>query len=400
MSDVVLFERLPLDQDASNKSGANENKFIGQITLNVESTLNSLSLQMIELLTARLMEWRKDDSILAIFFQGAGNKAFCAGGDIQALYHAMVESHEIKEHPGGSVPYAETFFEQEYRLDYLIHTYPKPTIAWAHGIVMGGGLGIMGACDYRIGTERTRIAMPEITIGLFPDAGASYLFSKMERHWAYFLAWTGCSINGNDSLLVGFASHLLRHEQKSEFINELQSANWSHDPQEVIANIIQSFEAASDTARTNVFPDSKLLEHENLIVEMMSECLSSDNPVATFVNALPRLKGDTWLERAASAFASGTPTTAQIIERQFRITKDISLKEMLKIELIIAVQCARHSDFAEGVRALLIEKDNKPMWQFDEMGQVPESWIDEHFIAPWEIHPLDDLPETALVNQK
>ncbi|MBL4681598.1 MAG: enoyl-CoA hydratase/isomerase family protein [Pseudomonadales bacterium] len=382
MSDVVLFEKLPLGQDALNES-----KFIGQVTLNVESTLNSLSLQMIELLTEQLTKWREDDSILALFFQGAGSKAFCAGGDIQALYHAMVGQ------PGEPVPYAESFFEQEYRLDYLIHTYPKPTIAWAHGIVMGGGLGIMGACDYRIGTQRTRIALPEITIGLFPDAGASWFFSKMELHWAHFLAWTGCSINARDAQLVGLVNHLLQHDQKDEFVRELQSADWfaefeGIDGQGVIADVILKLEAPSAG-----FPPSKLLEHENLIEGMMSDCLANENPVAAFVKALPKLEGDTWLEKAASSFSRGTPTTAQIIERQFRLTRNISLKEMLKIELIIAVQCARHPDFTEGVRALLIEKDNKPLWQYNEMGKVPESWIDEHFSAPWDRHPLDDLPE-------
>jgi len=385
MSEVVLFEKLPLSHGALSES--NENKFLGQVTLNVESTLNSLSLEMIELLRAQLTKWQKDESIVAVFFQGSGVKAFCAGGDIQALYHAMVA------HPDGPVPYAENFFEQEYRLDYLIHTYPKPTIVWAHGIVMGGGLGIMGACDYRVGTERTRIAMPEISIGLFPDAGASYLFSKMEQHWAYFLAWTGCSINGRDAQLLGFVNHLLQNNQKEEFVTELQSADWSDwskSGQDVVGNIIRKLEVHSKD-----FPEAQLLEHEDLIVSVMNDCLKSDNPVASFVEALPKLEGHSWLEKASASFTRGSPTTAQIIERQFRLTRAISLKEVLKIELTIAVQCARHTDFAEGVRALLIEKDNKPLWQYSEMGQVPESWIDEHFSEPWKSHPLDDLPQTA-----
>ena len=163
MTAPVLFEELT----------CGNGKVVAMATLNVEKTLNSLSLEMIDLLTAQLVEWQSDDRISVVLFQGAGDRAFCAGGDIQALYQSMVE------HPGGPNPYAEAFFEREYRLDYLIHTYSKPVMVWGHGIVMGGGLGIFGGCSHRVATEKSRIALPEITIGLFPDAGASVFLGKM-----------------------------------------------------------------------------------------------------------------------------------------------------------------------------------------------------------------------------
>jgi enoyl-CoA hydratase/carnithine racemase len=155
--------------------------------LHVEATLNSLSLEMIGLLAPMLTAWAEREDVIALLFTGAGERAFCAGGDIQALYHAIV-----KNHAQGEVvdDYPYQFFEQEYRLDYQIHTFPKPVVAVGHGVVMGGGLGIFSAADYRLVTEKSRIAMPEVTIGLFPDAGKTWLLLIMAPHFATFLVVT------------------------------------------------------------------------------------------------------------------------------------------------------------------------------------------------------------------
>lgn len=376
MSDVVLFETLPLNEEKS----PGQSKYLARVTLNVESTLNSLSLEMIELLYEKLLAWRDDESIVAVFFQGAGDRAFCAGGDIQALYHSMVE------HPIGPNPYADVFFEKEYRLDYLIHTYPKPTIAWAHGIVMGGGLGIMGACEYRIGTERTRIAMPEISIGLFPDAGATWLFSRMKKSSAHFIALTGCSLNGKDALKIDFVNYLAPHDKKEALVAALLASDWSS----IVKNILDK--AVTDLVDVeSIFPSSKLEEHGVLIENLMTSCFSADNFIETFAREIAQLQGDAWLEKSAQTFLTGAPTTAHIIERQFRESEGKSLKEMFMTELTIAVQCARHGEFVEGVRALLIEKDNKPNWRHKIFGQVPATWIDQHFTQPWRENPLSSL---------
>jgi enoyl-CoA hydratase/carnithine racemase len=385
MSDVVLFETLPLEkmsaeQVLTKQVSSKKNQYLALVTLNVEATLNSLSLEMIELLSEQLTVWRDDESIVAVFFQGAGDRAFCAGGDIQALYHSMIE------HPGGPNPYADAFFEKEYKLDYLIHTYPKPTIAWAHGIIMGGGLGIMGACDYRIGTERTRIAMPEITIGLFPDAGATWLFSRMAKSWAYFIALTACTLNAQDALKVSLINHLSLHETKDAFIKTLLASNWSGSARDIVISGLPEI-----TEADSLFPQSKLAQYNVLIENLMTRCFSENNFIASFAKEIALLPNDTWLEKAAQSFLHGSPTTAQIIERQFSESEGKSLKEMLETELVIAVQCARRKDFSEGVRALLIEKDNKPDWRYKTLGQVPSTWIDEHFTPPWDNNPLENL---------
>ena len=380
MSDLVLFETLPLKKLSAEEVSPQEGQYLAMVTLNVETSLNSLSLEMIELLSEQLLAWRDDESIVAVFFQGAGERAFCAGGDVQALYHSMIK------HPGGPNPYADSFFEKEYRLDYLIHTYPKPTIAWAHGIVMGGGLGIMGACDYRIGTERTRIAMPEITIGLFPDAGATWLFSRMAKSWAYFIALTACSLNAKDALEVSLINHLSVHETKDAFIKTLLASDWSGSPRDIVSNGLPDIAEAD-----SMFAQSKLEQYKDLIENLMTRCFSGNNFLESFAKEAALLPDDPWLQKAAQSFLHGSPTTAQIIERQFRESEGKSLKEMLKTELVIAVQCARHKDFSEGVRALLIEKDNKPDWQYKTIGQVPSTWVNEHFTPPWDENPLENL---------
>jgi len=367
---VVLFHTLPLESGGS----------IGVATLNVEKTLNSLSLEMIELLTPQLESWKADDDIRMVMFQSAGDRAFSAGGDIQSLYHSMVE------HPQGPNPYADAFFESEYRLDYLIHTYPKPTIVWAHGFVMGGGLGVMGACSHRIGTEKTRIAMPEITIGLFPDAGATWMCNQMEPHWAYFLAWTGSQVNGPDAKHLHFVDCLIDYELKSRFVEALQAADWTADVELTLRSLTEKFESESQA-----MPDRDLPRHEALIKELINRCLQSDNPVATFADSVSTLTGDRWLEKSAANFKAGSPTTAQIIHQQLQRSKTMTLKETFLFELVVAVQCSRHPDFVEGIRALLIDKDNNPNWAYADMGQVPETWIDAHLKAPWSSHPLEDL---------
>ncbi len=191
---------------------------IGFAPLNAEATLNSLSLAMIRLLASQLARWAEDEETVCVLLDGAGERAFSAGGDIQALYRSMVRNHEAGEEVD---PYAQTFFEAEYRLDHQLHTYPKPVLAWGSGIVMGGGLGLFSASTLRVVTQRARIAMPEITIGLFPDAGATRLLAGMARHQALFLALTASHMNAGDALRLGLATHFADHAAKPEVFEAL-----------------------------------------------------------------------------------------------------------------------------------------------------------------------------------
>ncbi|EWG99884.1 hypothetical protein Q427_22465 [Halomonas sp. BC04] len=165
---------------------------IGVATLNAPKSLNALTLTMAQQLMAKLDAWAVDRSIVAVWLEGAGEKAFCAGGDVVALYRSMTEEGENRGSGRDSV-FAETYFTTEYRLDYRIHTYPKPILLWGDGIIMGGGLGLTAGASHRIVTETTRIAMPEITIGLYPDIGASWFLNRMPPGIGAYLGITGAS---------------------------------------------------------------------------------------------------------------------------------------------------------------------------------------------------------------
>ncbi len=352
---------------------------LGRITLNSEATLNSLSLEMIDQIQIALDQWRNDSSITAIFFDAAGEKAFSAGGDIQNLYHDMVKT------PGGPCTYCEHFFEREYRLDYDLRRYPKPTIAWGHGIIMGGGLGIFSACQLRIGTETTRMAMPEITIGLFPDAGATYSFSKIDPVWAHFLALTGANINGEDAKYIGLLDTLILQSQKDCFIKGLSNLPSHASAPSDLAGLAEDFQSPEDA-----FPASQIRANEDLLREALEMTLKSSNPILTFSEQTALWPDEPWLNRASKSFLGGSPTTAAIIIEQFERAKTMDLKSMFQMELNIAVACSRQGEFSEGVRALLIEKDGNPKWQHT-LGAVPDAVVESHFADHWQQHPLADL---------
>src|SRR5210317_2426567 len=196
---------------------------IGCLTLDAPKTLNSLTLDMVEVMAESLLSWRDDPSIAAVFIDGEGEKAFCAGGDVQALRNSSIGT------PGGPCEYAENFFAREYRMNYILHTYPKPIICWGHGVVMGGGLGVLAGCSHRVVSERTRIGMPEITIALFPDVGGSWFLNRMPGQVGRFLALTAANINATDALFAGLGSHFLGADQREAVVNQLAAQAWSDD---------------------------------------------------------------------------------------------------------------------------------------------------------------------------
>src|SRR5690606_3190798 len=195
---AVLFE----------ERAAGGGKRIAFAQLNAEKSLNALNQTMIDLLRPRLAAWAEDPAIACVVLSGSGDKAFCAGGDIIGLYRAM------REHPGGPNPLVERFFETEYRLDYQIHTYPKPILCWGHGIVMGGGLGLMAGASHRVATERSRIAMPELGIGFFRDVGASWFLNRMPGRLGLYLGLTGSTLNATDALYAGLADYFVPAAQR------------------------------------------------------------------------------------------------------------------------------------------------------------------------------------------
>jgi enoyl-CoA hydratase/carnithine racemase len=346
--------------------------------LHVEATLNSLSLEMIGLLAPMLTAWAEREDVIALLFTGAGERAFCAGGDIQALYHAIV-----KNHAQGEVvdDYPYQFFEQEYRLDYQIHTFPKPVVAVGHGVVMGGGLGIFSAADYRLVTEKSRIAMPEVTIGLFPDAGQTWLLRNMAPHFATFLGVTGSHMNAADALAIGLGTHHVAGGARDDVLARLCAADFAGDADAAVAAALQDLPAAElPQAQVTLVPDS----------------LSPGGDLADVVAAIRALRGTSdWIDRGIHAMDNGCPTTVGVVVEQLKRAPDMSLAETFQMEMVIGTHCANNHDFAEGVRALLIEKDNAPKWKFADLESLPAAYVEGHFADPWNGagNPLADLGE-------
>ena len=360
---VLLFEH-------ATSSG----QVLAEAHLNVEATLNSLSLDMIDIIHPALDEWAGRSDVVAVLFTGAGDRAFCAGGDIQALYHAMVRNHDQGEVVD---EYPFEFFEREYRFDYRIHTYPKPVIAVGHGVVMGGGLGILSAARYRVVTERSRIAMPEVTIGLFPDAGQTWLLRNMPRHHATFLGVTGSHMNGADALAVGLGTHGVAIAARTEVRDLLCSAEWGGDADEAVG-------AALAQLTPGEFPDSQ--------VQHIPESLGTEGELGTVVAAIEALQGTSdWIDRGIAAMQGGCPTTVGIVVEQLKRAGAMQLADTFRLEMTVATHCANNHDFAEGVRALLIEKDNAPSWQFGDLASLPSAYVESHFVEPWPQNPLADL---------
>lgn len=365
----ILFEELP----------AGERK-LGRVTLSVAATLNSLTLEMVDLLQAQLDCWRDNDDIAAIFIEGAGEKAFCAGGDVQALHESAVAT------PGGPCDYAESFFAREYRMNYTLHTYPKPIICWGHGIVMGGGLGVMAGCSHRVVTEKTRIAMPEVTIALFPDVGGSWFLNHMPGRSGLFLALTGASINAADAIYTGIADRFVSSERKEQVLEQLLRNSWSADARgnhALVRHTLRPFEEQS----IGHCPGGQVEPHLGTI----NTLCDGDDIHEIIDNIVSQQTQDPWLSRARDSLAKGSPLAALWIFRQLQETRHASLREVFQAEIRLATNIVRHPEFAEGVRALLIDKDRDPQWQFKASRDVSFAQLEAFFSEPWGDNPLADL---------
>ncbi len=367
---TVLFEE--------RASGAE--KRIGIATLNSEKTLNSLTFEMVQLLSSKLRQWQADDAIACVFIQGAGPKALCAGGDVQQLYQSAVSQ------PGGPCEEAEAFFELEYRMNYLLHTYAKPIICWGHGIVMGGGLGILAGCSHRVVTEKTRMAMPEVTIALFPDVGGSWFLNRMPGRVGLFLALTAAQMNGPDCIYTGIADRFIASTHQQAVLEDLATLQWNENNKlhtQQVTKVLRRFEARS----AEIKPTGNVAEHYEII-----QSLTDQNSFYEIVDAITSLQTeDTWLQRASDALAHGSPISACNIQQALELTVHLSLADVFAFELMLATNIVRHPEFAEGVRALLIDKDKNPRWQYASVRDVPEQLMQQMVTPPWPSNPLDNI---------
>jgi enoyl-CoA hydratase/carnithine racemase len=344
---------------------------IGRITLNSPATLNALNLEIILLMQEILHAFAHDPKIAVVFIDGSGDKAFCAGGDVKSVRRHILEARARGQSP---VPLARVFFDNEYRMDYAIHRYPKPVIVWGDGIIMGGGVGIAAGASHRIVTETTTLAMPEITIGLYPDVGASYFLPRMPGRIGLFLGLTAGRMKAADALYVKLADHFVPRSHKQRLLQSLQAATFHGDSSALVSQLIQ---AAGEGGE----PGESILKRERSRIDLMME----GDSIQEIVERFRHLKDESpFWSTAKGSLLRGSPTSLALTFAQYHRSKGLSLEEAFEQETRLSLQCCARHDFVEGVRALLIDKDNNPQWQPSTIEGVTAELVEEHFKAPEE----------------
>lgn len=344
------------------------------ITLNRPAALNALSRDMIVRLRSLFDELAADPQVYGVLLRGSGDKAFCAGGDIRALYQSFQERSTLHRE----------FFITEYPLDYLLYSYPKPYLVLMDGITMGGGLGIAQGSMLRIVGERTRIAMPEVAIGFFPDVGASYFLSRLPGALGTYLALTGVQVRGADALYCQLADVYLAPPAVDSLSEDLAALSWSEDRSQDLRRFIHARAAVGLAA-----PSLSVLRPA--IEEHFSR--PTVNAIIASLEAETRDAYADWARQTATLMRSRSPTMLCVTLSQLQRGKDMSLAACFRMELGMTQQCFEQGDFMEGVRALIIDKDNAPKWRPTRLEEVTDAMVEPFFRNRWttNAHPLADL---------
>jgi enoyl-CoA hydratase/carnithine racemase len=349
---------------------------LGLLTLNSEKKLNSLTFEMIHILAANLKKWAEDDAIKAVILRGSGDKAFCAGGDVLALYQSATKPVD------GICIEAEEFFFHEYQLDYLIHTYDKPIIILGNGIVMGGGLGLMAGASHRVVTETTKIAMPEITIGLFPDVGSTIFLNHLPYNLGYFFALTGAQMNAKDALFCHLADYAIQWQDHGNLVDALKKLEWQTEIEKNHQLVSQLLKETSCKAVS--LPEGNIT-HNLLILEETCR----HNSLSKIIEAIKYFDDENpWLTKAKMGLINGSPFSALVIYEQLKRHLYTDLQSAFISEYTLMCNMVAYPDFIEGVRALLIDKDKKPKWQYQHVTHISSSVIESLFTPRWKEHPL------------
>ncbi len=339
---------------------------VGRIRLNRPKAIHALTQAMCETMSRALLDWRDDDAIEAVVIDHAEGRGFCAGGDVVMLARSGA----------GDGLDAAAFFAAEYRLNHLLFTYPKPTVAIIDGITMGGGVGISLPCTYRVATENTRFAMPETGIGLFPDVGGGWYLSRLAGRVGQFMALTGARLDGAECHYLGLATHYVASYDLPALIDRIVTAPGR------IAGSIGGAESKPPEARiaANEAPIARLFAPNRL--EEVIDALESD--------------GGEWAQTELATIRTKSPLSCKVSLRLLAEGAGrANFTDEMVAEYALATRGVRTHDFIEGVRALLIDKDNRPDWQPATPEAVTDAMIDELF-APLEVSERwTPFPETA-----
>lgn len=355
----------------------------GLITLNRPKALNAMSIGMVRDITSALQSFQVDPAVQVVVIRGSNKMGkpgtpeslfggFCAGGDIRYFHQAALAGDTS----------LDDFFTEEYRLNYLIHHYPKPFIAFMDGVVMGGGMGLSQGASLRIVTEHTRMAMPETNIGLFPDVGGGYFLSRCPGHVGEYLALTGDVISAGQALQYGLADVQVEAARLP--------ALWSALAAETFANR----QEVEDWLATHVGTQNKDAIKPDARIDAVFSLLR----VKHMVDALEKAKDDRWAQKTATVLRKRSPLMLHVTLEQIRRARQMTLADDLRMERDMVQHCfydrpGTASETVEGIRALAVDKDYTPVWNPARIEDVKPGMADAFFVSPWkpEEHPLRGL---------
>ncbi len=333
---------------------------VGYLTLNRPAGLNAVTTPMVRMLHGQLQDWAADEDIVAVVLRGAGEKAFCAGGDIRSLYDSYRNGESLHHE----------FFEEEYALDQYIHAYSKPLLALMNGFVLGGGMGLVQGASLRVISERTRMGMPEVGIGYFPDVGGSYFLPRLPANLGIYMGLTGNHVDSADALYAGLADYCVPYERFTELDEQLVQQDWK-------TPAMHSLTALLDAMGSTELPDAPF--------ETLSPAIEqhfSHDTVAAIRQSLAdesRPEYRDWAADTLRVIDSRSPLSVCVTLEMLRRGRTLSLAECFRMELHLDRQWFDGGDIIEGVRALIVDKDKNPRWNPPTLDEVTTRQVGAFF---------------------
>ncbi|WP_240374412.1 enoyl-CoA hydratase/isomerase family protein [Bacillus piscicola] len=352
---------------------------VGWIKLNRPKALNSLNYEMVKSILLTLEEWKNDDEIVTVCISGEGEKGFCAGGDMRALYEAKGSNNSQA---------AFNFFSTEYKMNLLLHHYPKPTITFMNGVVMGGGVGISEGTTYRIVNEKTKWSMPEMNIGFFPDVGASYFLNNMPGYTGRYLALSSPVLRVEDIVYVGAAEYLVSKDKWPEMVWEIENAEWDkEEADEIIKSIIQKVSESAGESQLKSVQD-KIDKHFQF------------NSIKEIIDSLSREQDDEWAQNTLQALKEKSSLSLKTTLEQLLRGTTQSVMECFQMEFNLSMNFMKNPDFYEGVRSVLVDKDRNPQWTYKNLTDVSDSKVNDMFVyGDNHNHPLENWDDKLSISK-
>src|SRR3989338_488578 len=332
-----------------------EKNQIGKITLNRSPALNALNHAMFVALYQKLTSWKNNSAIKLILIRSNSEKAFCAGGDIRAIYENKHQSMDV----------VNGYFRLEYEIDRMIFHYHKPTVALMHGITMGGGVGISLYASHCVAADNLRWAMPETTIGFFPYVGATYYLSRFPDFIGVYLALTGNAIDAETALHLNLIKKIIAYDQFDAVEQALMNADGDIENHTVVSVILEKF-SKKIADQKNYLPNEKIKKYFQY------------NTVERIIDTLQEDKCD-WAQETVSTLLRRSPTSLKVTLKQLQWAKEKTFDEVIAMDNKIARVMLQRHDFFEGVRAAIIDKDKKPRWEPNKLAEVSDKEVDLYF---------------------